>query len=91
MDTDGRPQDELRTATVILSMPAAIGPNLLQRWIKRDGRNNATHARETQRNAVALVKGKKQEDDKSRDFIGMDNVHSGQGFLFSFSKICDIG
>jgi hypothetical protein len=32
----------------------------------------------------ALVKGKKQEDDKSRDFIGMDNVHSGQGFLFSF-------
>jgi hypothetical protein len=27
----------------------------------------------------ALGKGKKQEDDKSRDFIGMDNVHSGQG------------
>ncbi len=43
----------------------------------------------------ALVKGKKQEDDKSRDFIGMDNVRSGQGFLFfsffSFSKICDVG
>jgi len=33
-------------------MPAAIGPNLLQRWIKRDGRNNATHARKHKEKAV---------------------------------------
>jgi hypothetical protein len=48
--------------------------------------------KETQRKSSALAKGKKQEDDKSRDFIGMDNVHSGQAFsCFSFSKICDVG